>query len=72
LAKQNNAFINRRNQQNEYWLLETINQQLKERFYQHPLIKKELQKEILLIEAQKTTPFVAAKKLLALSLQNRQ
>ncbi|XKX06203.1 methylmalonyl Co-A mutase-associated GTPase MeaB [Tenacibaculum maritimum] len=64
LVKKNNFFEQRRNQQNEYWLLETIHQQLKNDFYNIPEIKESLIKEIEKLESGKTTPFMAAKRLL--------
>ena len=50
--------------QNKYWLLATIEQQLKDNFYQKKKIKKALEKEINNLENGKTTPFNAAKRLL--------
>lgn len=66
LTKENNYFEQRRNEQNKFWLLSTIEQQLKDNFYQNPKIKKALSKEIENLENGKTTPFNAAKKLLEL------
>ena len=64
LTKANNYFDKKRNQQNKYWLLSTIDQQLKANFFQNPLIKNALSKEIEDLENGKTTPFNAAKRLL--------
>ena len=66
LTKENNYFNTKRNEQNKYWLLSTIEQQLKDNFYQNPIIKKALSAEIQNLENGKTTPFNAAKKLLEL------
>lgn len=66
LTKDNNYFDKKRNEQNKFWLLSTINQQLKDNFYQNPTIKKALEKEILNLENGKTTPFNAAGRLLKL------
>jgi LAO/AO transport system kinase len=66
LTKGNNYFDLKRNEQNEYWLLSTINQQLKNRFYQNPKVKNALQQEIKDLKNGKTTPFNAAKRLLKL------
>lgn len=66
LTNDNNYFDKKRNQQNKYWLLATIEQQLKANFYQNPLIKNALSKEIEALENGKTTPFNAAKRLLEL------
>ncbi|MDP4599916.1 MAG: methylmalonyl Co-A mutase-associated GTPase MeaB [Polaribacter sp.] len=64
LTKQNGYFIQKRNEQNKFWLLSTIEQQLKVAFYQNPHIQKLLSNEIQQLEAGKTTPFLAAKRLL--------
>jgi LAO/AO transport system kinase len=66
LTKENASFENKRNAQNQFWLLSTIEQQLKTNFYQNPLIKAALSQEILALENGKTTPFNAAKRLLNL------
>lgn len=63
-AKQSNFFNEKRKNQNEYWLLETINQQLKNNFYNNPAIKDQLKIEIENLEKGTTTPFNAAKRLL--------
>ena len=69
LTKDNNYFQQNRNEQNKHWLLSTIEQQLKENFYQNPLIKKALKEEIDNLENGTTTPFKAAKKLLNISFK---
>ncbi|QTE24416.1 methylmalonyl Co-A mutase-associated GTPase MeaB [Polaribacter cellanae] len=66
LTKANNYFNIKRNEQNKYWLLSTINQQLKDNFYNNKAVKKALEEEIKKLENGKTTPFSAAKKLLDL------
>ena len=66
LTKKNNYFNTKRNEQNKYWLLATINQQLKDNFYNNPLIKEALKQEMKNLENLKTTPFNAAKRLLNL------
>ena len=66
LTKENNYFNQKRNDQNKYWLLATIEQQLKDNFYQNTTIKNALAKEISNLENGKTTPFNAAKRLLDL------
>ncbi|OSY87708.1 protein kinase [Tenacibaculum holothuriorum] len=63
-AKKSGFFNEKRNQQNKYWLLETINQQLKDNFYNNPDIKNLLDSEIKKLKESKTTPFNAAKRLL--------
>lgn len=66
LTKENGYFKQKRHEQNTFWLLSTIEQQLKDTFYQKPTIKKALSNEIKKLENGKTTPFLAAKKLLRL------
>ena len=53
-------FQHKRNEQNKFWLLQTIESQLKTGFYSNPKIKEELKKQLKLIEENKTTPFEAA------------
>ena len=62
----NNFFSEKRNEQNKYWLIQTIEEQLKSDFFNQPKIKKELNKQLKLIETNKTTPFAAADYLLKL------
>ena len=66
LTKENSYFKQKRNKQNKYWLLSTIEEQLKANFYNNSLIKNELSKVIENLENGKTTPFIAAKKLIKL------
>ena len=66
LTKQTTFFQQKRDQQNTFWLLSSIEQQLKDNFYQNPSIKKALAKELKKLENAQTTPFSAAKRLLDL------
>ena len=66
LTKENNFFQQKRNEQNNFWLLSSIEQQLKANFFQNPKIKKALSVEIKNIKNGKTTPFNAAKRILKL------
>ena len=56
----------KRNEQNKFWLLQTIEEQLKNNFFSNPKVKSELQNQLKLIETSKTTPFAAADHLLGL------
>jgi len=67
IVDQNNYFETNRHEQNKFWLLQTINEHLKNRFYKDATIKKELNKQLEAIENNETTPFAAAKFLLNLS-----
>ncbi|QED37803.1 methylmalonyl Co-A mutase-associated GTPase MeaB [Antarcticibacterium arcticum] len=60
LTKGNNYFEHNRHEQNKFWLLQTINEHLKSRFYRHPEMKKALQKQLQAIENNETSPFAAA------------
>ncbi len=66
LTKQNNHFDLKRNEQNKFWLIQTIEEQLKSDFFKRSEIKKELKNQLKLIEKNKTTPFIAAETLLKL------
>ncbi|MFD0991606.1 methylmalonyl Co-A mutase-associated GTPase MeaB [Tenacibaculum geojense] len=63
-TKNNGYFSNKRNKQNKHWLFSTIENELKSRFYNNPVIKELLAVEIKNLEEGKSTPFNAAKNLL--------
>lgn len=67
VVKDNDQFRRRRQQQNRFWLLQTINEHLKSRFYNDPTIKAALQVQLRAVENNETTPFMAARHLLELS-----
>jgi LAO/AO transport system kinase len=62
----NHYFQTNRNNQNKFWLLQTIEERLKSNFYNSAKIKTELASQIKRVEAGKTTPFAAAEYLLKL------
>ncbi len=64
LTKKNNWFNKNRIHQNKNWLLQSINQQLQDDFYKNKTIKKELEKQMQIIEKQETTPFEASRKMI--------
>ena len=66
VTTENDFFNQKRKVQNKYWLLQTIDEHLKHEFYSNLKIKKELEKQLKLIETSKTTPFAAAEYLLSL------
>jgi len=66
IVDKNEYFEVNRHNQNKFWLLQTINEHLKSRFYQDPKIKIALEEQLTAIENNKTTPFSAAKLLLKL------
>lgn len=67
ITTKNKYFNKKRREQNKFWLIQTIEDQLKSDFFSKPEIKKELANQLQLIEANKTTPFVAADYLLNLN-----
>jgi len=66
LTKANKFFETNRKEQNKYWLLQTIEAQLKSDFFNLDHIKSELLNQMRRIENQETTPFSAAEILLKL------
>ncbi len=67
ISSKNGFFEENRMRQNKFWLLQTIEGQLKHSFYNHPKIKAELPEQIEAIQQHKITPFAAAKYLLSLT-----
>ncbi len=66
LTNKNKYLISKRQEQNKFWLIQTIEEQLKNEFFNHSKVKSELKKQLELIESNKTTPFAAADYLLGL------
>lgn len=64
LTKGNNYFFEKRKEQNQYWMLETINEQLKTNFYNNPDIQKSLDTTKKAVQNDEISPFAAAQKLL--------
>jgi LAO/AO transport system kinase len=63
-VKANGYFEHRRNEQAKYWMYESINEQLRNSFFQNELISSRLPlSEDMVLSGQKTS-FVAAKDLL--------
>jgi LAO/AO transport system kinase len=60
LTKNNHYFFENRKKQNKYWLLETINDQLKNDFYNNKKIAKLLSKKKKEVENNEISPFEAA------------
>lgn len=63
-VKDNRYFETRRSQQNKYWMYETINQHLRDSFFQNEKISKMINEEEKLVLEGNVTSFTAAKKLL--------
>lgn len=66
ITTKNGFFNTKRNDQNKFWLIQTIENQLKSDFFNASEIKKALKNQIQLIENNQTTPFSAAEFLLSL------
>lgn len=64
LVKNNNYFEEKRKEQNQYWMLETINEQLKNNFYNHPEIITMLEANKKAVQNNELSPFAAAMNLL--------
>ena len=64
LTKANNYFFYNRKEQNHYWMLETINEQLKANFYNHPEIQKLLNSNKKAVQNDEISPFAAAQLIL--------
>ena len=64
LTKDNNSFFDKRKEQNQYWMLETINEQLKLNFYNQPEIQNLLNTTKKAVQNNEISPFAAAQKLL--------
>ncbi|GGX08875.1 methylmalonyl Co-A mutase-associated GTPase MeaB [Aquimarina muelleri] len=67
ITSENGFFEKNRIQQNKFWLLQTIEEQLKSSFYNHSKVKAELTTQIKAVQQHKITPFAAARYLLKLS-----
>ncbi|HBL77994.1 MAG: ATPase/protein kinase [Bacteroidetes bacterium GWF2_42_66] len=64
LAKENNYFHHRRNEQSKYWMYESINEQLKMGFYENPEIKSKLPGFESKVLNDELSSFVAARELI--------
>ena len=63
-TQSNNYFYNKRKDQNQYWMLETINEHLKTNFFNHPEIEKLLDENKKAVQNDEISPFAAAQLLL--------
>ncbi len=60
----NGYFHHRRNEQAKFWMYESINEQLKSNFYNHPQVVEALQRNEQLVLSNSITSFAAAKNVL--------
>lgn len=69
LTQSNAYFQEKRQEQNQYWMMETINEQLKNQFYTHPEIAKLLDEKKKAVQNNEISPFAAAMELLSTYLK---
>jgi len=72
LVKNNGYFQHNRNEQSKFWMYETINEQLRNNFYQNEQIKKLMEESEKKILKEEISSFVAAKRLLDFYAQIRK
>lgn len=71
LTKSNGYFDTKRAEQNEFWLLETINNQLQQDFYNNTEIQDLLEKTKKAVQNNESSPFAAAQLLLETYFKNK-
>ena len=64
LVKLNHYFEEKRQSQNQFWMMETINEQLKSHFYNHPNVSQLLEENKKAVLNNEISPFAAAMSLL--------
>ncbi|GAA4303211.1 methylmalonyl Co-A mutase-associated GTPase MeaB [Aestuariibaculum suncheonense] len=67
VTTKNKYFNTKRNEQNTFWLLETIKNALTHKFFNNDTVKTELQHQLKRIEQNETTPFAAAEFILQMN-----
>ncbi len=63
-VKSNHYFEEKRQNQNQFWMMETINEQLKSHFYNHPNVSQLLEENKKAVLNNEISPFAAAMSLL--------
>lgn len=63
-VKENGYFEHNRREQNKFWMFQTINEHLKNRFYRDPKMKEALKIQLEAIENNEITAFAAANELI--------
>lgn len=71
-VRANDYFQHKRNEQSKFWMYETINEQLRNNFYQNEQIKTLMEESEKKVQKEEISSFVAAKKLLDLYDQIRK
>jgi LAO/AO transport system kinase len=69
-TKANHYFIKNRNEQSIYWMHESIDEQLKQHFFHHPMVKTLMHDYQHKVLKNETSSFEAARELLELYFQN--
>ncbi|WP_276381478.1 methylmalonyl Co-A mutase-associated GTPase MeaB [Flavobacterium sp. H4147] len=64
MTKETGFFQEKRNEQNQFWMMETINEQLKQNFYNQPEIISLLEQNKKAVQNNEISPFAAAQLLL--------
>lgn len=64
LTQSNSYFFEKRQNQNQFWMIETINDQLKSNFYNNPEIQQQLESTKKAVQNDEISPFAAASLLL--------
>jgi len=65
-VNENDYFHHKRNEQSKFWMYETINEQLRNNFYQNEQIKTLMEESEMKVQKEEISSFVAAKNLLDL------
>lgn len=68
-TKENQFFEKKRVEQNKYWLIQTIENTLKDNFYRNPQVTQKLSEVLVAMTENKVSPFEGAKQLLAIAKQ---
>jgi LAO/AO transport system kinase len=66
MTNQSGFFQEKRKEQNQFWMIETINEQLKSNFYKQPEIILQLEQNKKAVQNDEISPFAAAQELLKL------
>jgi LAO/AO transport system kinase len=69
-VKANHYFEEKRQNQNQFWMMETINEQLKSHFYNHPNVIQLLEENKKAVQNNELSPFAAAMSLLEQYFKN--
>ncbi len=70
LTNDNGYFEQRRAQQNKYWMMETIQEELLANFYKTPIVDKLLQQNKKAVQESEISPFAAAHQILDVYFKN--